>query len=111
REERGWGGSWLRVHRVRTALWSAALEAVLAAITKTISGYTIIVLGLITIPLYFFWGRNQRGTIKHVTWIAAAAQALAIVAVLLAHFIGLFVLVLAAIFAGIALFLIFSDRS
>jgi len=96
---------------VRTALWIAALEAVLAAITKTISGYTIIVLGLITIPAYFFWGKNQRGTIRDITWIAAASQALAIVAVLLAHFIGFFVLVLAGIFAAIALFLIFSDRS
>ena len=109
--EQDGSGGWLRAHRLRTALWIAALEAILAAVTKTVSSYTIIVLGIITIPTYFFWGRNQRGTIKHITWIAAASQALAIVAVLLAHFIGLFVLVLAGIFAAVALFLIFSDRS
>jgi cation transport ATPase len=99
-----------RRHRVRTALWIAVLEAVLAALTHSVSQYTIIVLGLITIPLYLFWGTNQRDTIKQITWIAAASQALAIVAVLLAHFIGLFVLILAGIFAAVALFLIFADR-
>jgi len=103
--------SWLRVHRVRTALWIAALEAILAAVTHSVSKYTILVLAIIAIPSYLFWGKNQRGTIKQVWWIAAASQALAVVAVLLAHFIGFFVLVLAGIFAAIALFLIFSDRS
>ena len=103
-------GRWLRRYRVRTALWIAVLEAVLAALTHSVSQYTIIVLGLIAIPVYLFWGRDQRDTIRQVTWIAAASQSLAIVAVLLAHFIGLFVLVLAGIFAAVALFLIFADR-
>ena len=102
--------SWLRQHRVRTALWIAVAEVVLAALTASISKYTIIALGLIAIPVYFIWGKDQRGTIRDVSWTAAASQALAIVAVLLSHFIGLFVLVLAAIFAAVALFLIFVDR-
>ena len=104
------GGRWLREHRVRTALWIAVLEVVLAALTASVSKYTIIALGLITIPVYLIWGKDQRGTIRQVSWIAAASQALAIVAVLLSHFIGLFVLVLAGIFAAVALFLIFADR-
>jgi hypothetical protein len=104
------GGRWLREHRVRTALWIAVLEVVLAALTASISKYTIIALGLITIPVYLIWGKDQRGTIRQVSWIAAASQALAIVAVLLSHFIGLFVLALAGIFAAVALFLIFADR-
>ena len=103
-------GRWLRQHRVRTALWIAVLEVLLAALTASISKYTIIALGLITIPVYLIWGRDQRDTIRQVSWIAAASQALAIVGVLLSHFIGLFVLVLAGIFAAVALFLIFSDR-
>jgi hypothetical protein len=103
-------GGWLRQHRVRTALWIAVIEVILAALTSSISKYTIIALGLITIPIYLIWGKDQRGTIRHVSWIAAASQALAIVAVLLSHFIGLFVLVLAGIFAAVALFLIFADR-
>jgi hypothetical protein len=104
------GGRWLRAHRVRTALWIAVLEVVLAAVTASISKYTIIALGLITIPIFLIWGKDQRGTTRQVSWIAAASQALAIVGVLLSHFIGLFVLVLAGIFAAVALFLIFADR-
>jgi predicted membrane metal-binding protein len=104
------GGRWLREHRVRTALWIAVLEVVLAAITASVSKYTIIALGLITIPVYLIWGKDQRGTIRQVSWIAAASQALAVVAILLSHFIGLFVLVLAGLFAAVALFLIFADK-
>ncbi len=104
------GGRWLREHRVRTALWIAVLEVFLAALTASVSKYTIIALGLVTIPVYLIWGKDQRGTIRQVSWIAAASQALAVVAVLLSHFIGLFVLVLAGIFAAVALFLIFADR-
>ena len=104
------GGRWLREHRVRTALWIAVLEVVLAALTASVSKYTIIALGLITTPMFLIWGKDQRGTIRQVSWIAAASQALAIVALLLSHFIGLFVLVLAGIFAAVALFLIFADR-
>ena len=104
------GGRWLREHRVRTALWIAVLEVVLAALTASVSKYTIIALGLVTIPVYLIWGKDQRGTIRQVSWIAAASQALAVVAVLLSHFIGLFVLVLAGLFAAVALFLIFADR-
>ena len=39
-------------HRVRTRSWIAVLEVVLAAVTASVSKYTIIVLGLITIPIY-----------------------------------------------------------
>jgi hypothetical protein len=104
-------GRWLRRRRVRTALWIAVIEAILAAFTHSVSQYTIIALGLITIPIYLIWGKDQRDTIRQISWIAAASQALAVLAVLLAHFIGFFVLVLAAIFAAVALFLIFADRS
>ena len=104
------GGRWLREHRVRTALWIAVLEVFLAALTASVSKYTIIALGLVTIPVYLIWGKDQRGTIRQVSWIAAASQALAVVAVLLSHFIGLFVLVLAGLFAAVALFLIFADK-
>jgi hypothetical protein len=109
-EQESSSGGWFRQHRVRTALWIAVAEVILAALTASISKYTIIALGLIAIPVYFIWGKDQRGTLRDVSWTAAASQALAIVAVLLSHFIGVFVLVLAGIFAAVALFLIFADR-
>jgi hypothetical protein len=103
-------GRWLRQRRLRTALWIAVIEAVLAAFSHDISRLTIIVLAALFVPIYFIWGRDQRDTIRQVTWIAAASQALAVVAVLIAYLVGLLVLVIAGIFAAVALFLIFSDR-
>jgi len=103
-------GRWLRQRRLRTALWIAVIEAVLAAFTHDVSRLTIVVLAAVFVPIYLIWGRDQGDTIRQITWIAAASQALAVVAALLAYLVGLLVLVIAGIFAAVALFLIFSDR-
>jgi hypothetical protein len=103
-------GRWLRQRRLRAALWIAVLEAILAAFTHDFSRFTIIVLAALFVPIYLIWGRDQGDTIRQVTWIAAASQALAVVAVLIAFLVGVLVLVIAGIFAAVALFLIFSDR-
>jgi hypothetical protein len=103
-------GRWLRQRRLRVALWIAVIEAVLAAFSHDLSRLTIIALAAIFVPVYLIWGRDQGDTIRQVSWIAAASQALAVVAVLLAYIVGLLVLVIAGIFAAVALFLIFSDR-
>jgi hypothetical protein len=104
-------GRWLRVHRLRAALWIAVLEAVLAAFTHDVSRWTIIALAAIFVPIYLLWGRHRRSDVlRQLSWIAAASQALAVIAAVMASVIGLFVLVLAAVFAGVALLLIFADR-
>jgi hypothetical protein len=103
-------GRWLRARRLKIALWIAVIEAVLAAFTHDISRVTIIILAAFFVPIYLIWGRNQGDTIRQITWIAAASQALAVVAAVLAIVVGLLVLVIAGIFAAVALFLIFSDR-
>jgi hypothetical protein len=103
-------GRWLRQRRLRAALWIAVIEAVLAAFTHDISKVTIIVLGAVFVPIYLIWGRDQGDTIRQLSWIAAASQALAVVAAVLAIFVGLLVLFIAGIFAAVALFLIFTDR-
>jgi hypothetical protein len=104
-------GRWLRLHRLRIALWIAVLEAVLAAFTHDVSRWTIVALAAIFVPIYLLWGRNRRNDVLfQVSWIAAASQALAVVAAIMASVIGFFVLILAAVFAGVALLLIFADR-
>jgi hypothetical protein len=103
-------GRWLRQRRLRAALWIAVIEAVLAAFTHDISKVTIIVLGAVFVPIYLIWGRDQGDTIRQLSWIAAASQALAVVAAVLAIFVGLLVLFIAGLFAAVALFLIFTDR-
>jgi hypothetical protein len=103
-------GRWLLARRSRIALWLAVIEVVIAALTHDVSKWTIILLAAVFVPLYLMWGRERNDTIRQVTWIAAASQALAIVGVMAAFVIGAFVLVLAGIFALIALILIFADR-
>jgi hypothetical protein len=104
------GGRWLRERRLRIALWIAVIEAILVALTHDVSRWTVILLALISFAVYFFFGRDRQGTVRHVTWIAAASQALALIAVSLAFVVGMFVLVVAGVFAIVALVMIFSDR-
>jgi cation transport ATPase len=103
-------GRWLHARRSRIALWLAVIEVVVAALTHDVSKWTIILLAAVFVPLYLLWGRERSDAIRQATWIAAASQALAIVGVMAAFVIGAFVLVLAGIFALIALILIFADR-
>jgi H+/gluconate symporter-like permease len=104
-------GRWLHARRFRIALWIAVIEALIAWFTNDFSKWTIILLAAIFVPLYMYWGRERRSdTLRQILWIAAASQALAILAVI-AAFIALgFVLIFAGIFAVVALVLIFADR-
>jgi hypothetical protein len=103
-------GRWLHARRARIALWLAVIETIVAAVTHDVSRVTIIVLGAIFVPLYLYWGRERGDAIRQVSWIGAASQALAVLAVMLAYLIGFFVFFLAGIFAVVALVLIFADR-
>ena len=104
-------GRWLRTYRLRIALWVAVIEAILAAFTHDVSRWTIIALAAIFVPVYLFWARERRSDIfRNLFWIAAASQALAVVAVIAAFVVGVFVLILAGVFAVVALVMIFSDR-
>jgi hypothetical protein len=104
------GERWLRERRFRIALWIAVIEAVLAAFTSDVSRWTIVLLAGVCLTVYFLIGRTRQGTFRQVAWIAAASQALALVAVAFAAFLGTLVLILAGLFAVVALVLIFSDR-
>src|SRR6266540_4548287 len=103
-------GRWLRERRLRIALWIAVIEAVLAAFSHDVSRWTIVALAAIFVPLYLLWGRARRDPLRQVSWIAAASQPLAVVAVIAALVVGIFVLILAGVFAAVALVMIFSDR-
>jgi hypothetical protein len=105
------GGRWLRERRMRVALWIAVIETVIVAFDESVSRWTVVAVAIPLVLLYLYAGRNlQSDTGRQVLWIAAASQALAVVAVAFAIIAGVFVLVLAAVFAAVALFLILSDR-
>src|SRR6266513_45989 len=45
-------GRWLRVRRIRIALWIAVLEGIIVAVSKDYSRWTIIAIAIIVLGLY-----------------------------------------------------------
>jgi hypothetical protein len=104
-------GRWLRVRRIRFALWIAVIEGIIVAFTHDVSRWTVVAISIPLLALYVFWGRDARSdTARQITWIAGASQALAVIVVIFAFILPWLALVLAGIFAVIALMYLFLDR-
>ena len=104
-------GRWLRARRIRIALWIAVIEGIIVALAHDVSRWTVIAVAIPLLALYVFWGRNARSdTVRQVAWIAGASQALAVVVVILAFILSWLALVLAGIFAIVAVLFILVDR-
>jgi hypothetical protein len=97
------GGRWLRDRRVRLALWIAVVEGILVAATPDLSRWTVLVIGTIVLAFYVLAGRNMRWDVgRHLSWIAAASQAIAILVVIfffVFEWIAIAAIALLAIFA------------
>jgi apolipoprotein N-acyltransferase len=104
-------GRWLRPRRARFALWIAVVEGILVALLHDVTRWTVVIIAIPLILLYGFWGRNAKSdTARQVTWIAGASQALAVLFVLLAQIIGLFVIAFVVLAAIVAIAFFFIDR-
>jgi hypothetical protein len=104
-------GRWLRARRIRIALWIAVIEGIVVALAHDVSRWTVVAIAIPVLALYVVWGRNARSdTVRQVAWIGGASQALAVVVVIMAFILSWLALVLAAIFAAVALLFLFSDR-
>jgi hypothetical protein len=104
-------GRWLRARRVRITLWIAVLEGIVVAVSPSFTKWTVIAIAIPVLAVYAVWGRNAKSdTAYQIAWIAGASQALAVVVVILGVLLSWLPLVLAAIFAGIALLFLFHDR-
>jgi hypothetical protein len=104
-------GRWLRARRIRITLWIAVIEGIIVALLHDISRWTVIALAIPILALYLFWGRSAKSdTVRQVLWIGGASQALAVVVVILAFLLDWLALVLAGIFAAVALLFLLSDR-
>ena len=104
-------GRWLRARRLRIALWTAVAEAILVALLHDVSRWTVIGIAVLAVSFYVFVGREARSdTLRQASWIAAASQTLAVLAVVFAFILFWGALLLAAIFAAIALLVLFTDR-
>jgi len=104
-------GRWLKARRIRLVLWVAVVEGIIVALAHDFSRWTVIAIAIPVLALFLFWGRNHKSdTVRQVTWIAGASQALAVVVVILAFILNWLALVLAGIFAAIALLFLLNDR-
>jgi hypothetical protein len=104
-------GRWLRARRIRISLWIAVLEGIIVALAHDISRWTVIAIAIPVLALYLFWGRTARSdTIRQLAWIGGASQALAVVVVIMAFVLSWLALILAGVFAAIALLFLLGDR-
>ena len=104
-------GRWLAERRLKIALGIAVLEGIIVAFAKDISSWTVIIISAPIIAFYLFAGRTlDSDTGRQISWIAAASQAFAVILCVVALLIGAFVLIIAGVFAAIALILILGDR-
>jgi apolipoprotein N-acyltransferase len=102
------GGRWLRDRRLRLALWIAVIEGILVAATPDLSRWTVLVIGAVVLAFYVLAGRNMRWDVgRHLSWIAAASQAIAVLVVVfffVFKWIAIAAIAFLAIFALIYLF-------
>jgi len=104
-------GGWLAERRLKIALGIAVLEGILVAVEKDFSRWTVIIISAPIIAFYLFAGRALESNAgRQLSWIAAASQAFAVILCVVAIVIGAFVLIIAGVFAVIALILILGER-
>lgn len=104
-------GGWLAQRRLKIALGIAVLEGIFVAVEKDFSRWTVIIISAPIIAFYLFAGRAlESKTARDLSWIAAASQAFAVLLCIVALVIGAFVLIVAGVFAVIALILILGER-
>ena len=83
--ERGPGG-WLRARRHRLALWIAAVEGVIVAVSADLTKWTVVALAAVA-AIAWWLGRNSRSHgIRQALWIFVVSQLIAVVLVLFAVF-------------------------
>ena len=111
RRETSRSGSWLHQRRLKIALGIAVAEGILVAVAKGWSIWTIIIISAPIIAFYLFAGRTIESHVgRELAWIAAAAQSFAVVLCVVTKVIGALSLIVAGIFAAIALILLFGER-
>lgn len=104
-------GNWLRPRRLKIAIVIAVFEGIVVALSKDFTRWTVIVIAAPVIAFYLFAGRalvSENG--RHLSWIAATSQAFAALLAILGLMIKTFVLVIAGVFAVVALILVLGDR-
>ena len=109
--ERSGTAVWLEARRLKIALGLAFLEGIIVALEKDFTRWTVIIISAPIIAFYVFAGRSlDSDTGRQLSWIAAATQAFAILLCVVALLIGSFALIIAGLFAAVAVILLLGER-
>jgi hypothetical protein len=101
---------WLRHRRKRFALWIAAAEGVVVAVSPDLTKWTVVALAVLAAVVWML-GRNAgSGVLRSILWIFVVSQLLATVLVLFAVFFKWLVILGLVAFAVIGLAILYFDR-
>ena len=104
------GGRWLRARRLRIALAVAVAEGLLVVL-DVVDWWLAVLVAAAAIGFYLFAGRELRShTVRQLSWIAAASQALVVLVPVLVFLITGLAIVALVILAVVVLTLLFADR-
>jgi hypothetical protein len=102
---------WLEPRRVKAALAIGVGEGILAVVGG-ISTWVVIGIAIPTVLLYILSGRSLESEAgRQLAWVAAAAQAVAVLVALLVPLIALLILILVALLAITVLVLLYRERA
>jgi hypothetical protein len=105
------GGRWLAQRRLKLALWVAAIEGIIVAVSADLTRWTVLVIGVIVLAFYVLAGRNMKWDVgRHLSWIAAASQAMALLVVLFAFVFEWIAVGIIVVIAVAALIYLFGDH-
>jgi apolipoprotein N-acyltransferase len=107
--ERG-PGVWLKERRTRLALWIAAAEGVIVAISHDLTKWFVLALAALAGLIWTFGRHSGSNTLRQGLWIFAVSQLLALLLVLFAVFFKWLLILGLVAFAVIALVFLFLDR-
>lgn len=103
-------GGWFRTRRNRIALWIAAGEGVIVAVSHDLTKWTVVALAAIA-SVSWLLGRNSRSsTVRQVLWIFVVSQLLAAILVLFAVFFKWLLILGLIACAVIALAILYFDH-
>lgn len=103
-------GGLLQTHRVRVALWIAAAEGIVVAVSHDLTKWTVLALAIVATFLWFIGRDHNSRLLRQLLWIFAASQLLALVLVLLAVIVKWAVIIGLIVFAVLGLAFLFFDR-
>jgi len=87
------------------------VEGIFVAVSEDLSRWTVIIISAPVIAFYLLAGRSlQSETGRELSWLAAASQAFTVILCVVALLIGPFTLIIAGVFAVVALILLFGER-